>query len=128
MIRADGDACGMGARVSLSSGMQSIQEAAEIARTESGWCNCEQSCGGRGAKMHPMNTELTNANERAANAHERLGLQRVRFRTLRAGGRDTNAAAAVFRTMRRTMEASEEDRFQIEAELLMARTGPWFAQ
>jgi hypothetical protein len=78
--------------------------------------------------MRPMNTELTNANERVANAHERLGLQRVRFRTLRAGGRDTNAAAAVFRTMRRSMEASEEDRFQIEAELLMARTGPWSGQ
>jgi uncharacterized protein (DUF2267 family) len=73
-----------------------------------------------------MNTELTNANERVASAHERLGMQRVRIRTLRAGGRDTNAAVAVFRTMRRTMEASEEDRFQIEAELLMARAGPWF--
>ena len=78
--------------------------------------------------MRSMNTELTNANERVASAHQRLGLQRVRIRTLRAGGRDTNAAAAAFRTMRRTMEASEEDRFQIEAELLMARTGPWFAQ
>jgi hypothetical protein len=75
--------------------------------------------------MDSMNTELTNANERAASAHERLGLQRVRFRTLRAGGWDTNAAAAVYRTMRRTMEASEEDRFQIEAELLMAQSGAW---
>ena len=73
--------------------------------------------------MHPMNTELTNAKQRLASAHERLGLQRVRFRTLRAGGRDTNAAA--YRTMRRTMEASEEDRFQIEAELLMAQSGAW---
>jgi len=90
------------------------------------WCNCEQSRGDCGANMHLMNTELTNAKERVANAHQRLGLQRVRIRTLRAGGRDTNAAATVFRTMRRTMEASEEDRFQIEAELLMARTGPWF--
>lgn len=77
-------------------------------------------------KMRPMNTELTNANERAASAHQRLGLQRVRIRTLKAGGRDTVAATAVFRTMRRTMEASEEDRAQIEAELIMARTGPWF--
>ena len=73
-----------------------------------------------------MNTELTNAKQRAASAHQRLGLQRVRLRTLRATGRDTNAAKAVFRTMRQTMEASEEDRFQIEAELLMARAGPWF--
>jgi len=72
-----------------------------------------------------MNTELTNAKQRLASAHERLGLQRVRFRTLRAEGRDTNAAAAVYRTMRRTMEASEEDRFQIEAELLMAQSGAW---
>jgi len=76
--------------------------------------------------MQSMNTELTNANQRVASAHQRLGLQRVRIRTLRAGGRDTSAAAAAFGTMRRTMEASEEDRFQIEAELLMARTGPWF--
>jgi outer membrane protein TolC len=72
-----------------------------------------------------MNTELTNAKQRVASAHERLGLQRVRFRTLRAGGRDTNRAEAVFRTMRQTMEASEEDRFQIEAELVMARAGAW---
>jgi hypothetical protein len=78
------------------------------------------------ANMRLMNTELTNANERAASAHQRLGLQRVRIRTLRAGGDDTVAATAVFRTMRRTMEASEEDRAQIEAELIMARTGPWF--
>jgi uncharacterized protein (DUF2267 family) len=76
--------------------------------------------------MDSMNTELTNAKQRVANAHQRLGLQRVRIRTLRATGRDTNAAKAVLRTMRQTMEASEEDRFQIEAELLMARTGPWF--
>ena len=72
-----------------------------------------------------MNTELTNAKQRVASAHERLGLQRVRFRTLRAGGRDTNRAKAAFRTMRQTMEASEEDRFQIEAELVMARAGAW---
>jgi len=78
------------------------------------------------ANMRPMNTELTNANERVASAHQRLGLQRVRIRTLRAGGHDTVAATVVFRTMRRTMEASEEDRAQIEAELIMARTGPWF--
>ena len=73
-----------------------------------------------------MNTELTNANERAARAHERLGLQRVRIRTLRATGRDAHAATALFRTMRQTMEAYEEDRFQIEAELLMEKAGPWF--
>jgi len=27
--------------------------------------------------------------------------------------------------MRQTMEASEDDRFQIEAELVMARAGAW---
>ena len=72
-----------------------------------------------------MNTELTNAKQRVASAHESLGLQRVHFRTLRAGGRDTIRAEAVFRTMRETMEASEEDRFQIEAELVMARAAAW---
>ena len=76
--------------------------------------------------MDSMNTEMTNANERAASAHERLGLQRVRIRTLRSTGRDTRAATALFRTMRQTMEAYEEDRFQIEAELLMEKAGPWF--
>jgi hypothetical protein len=75
--------------------------------------------------MHTMNTELTNAKRRVASAHERLGLQRVRIQTLRAGGRDTRGAEAVFRTMRRTVEASEEGRFQIEAELLMAHAGAW---
>ena len=97
-------------------------------RIETGWCNCEQPRGGHGANMRPMNTELTNANERVASAHERLGLQRVRIRTLKARGHDIIAAAAAFRTMRQSMEASEEDRFQIEAELLMTRTGPWFGQ
>ena len=72
-----------------------------------------------------MNIELTNANERAASSHQRLGLQRVHLRTLRASGRDTNRAEAIFRTMRQTMEASEEKRFQIEAELVMARAGAW---
>src|SRR5258705_11887558 len=80
-------------------------------RTEDDWCNCEQSRDGRGANMQSMNTELTNANQRVASAHQRLGLQRVRIRTLRAGGRDTSAAAAALGAMGRTMEASDEDRF-----------------
>jgi len=75
--------------------------------------------------MHSMNTELTNAKQRVASAHERLALQRVRIRASRAEGRDTNAVAAAYGRMRRTTEASEEDRFQVEAELLMARAGPW---
>jgi hypothetical protein len=78
--------------------------------------------------MDSMNTELTNANERAASARERLSLQRVRIRTLKATGRDTRAAVAIFSTMRQTMEAYEEDRFQIEAELLMEKAGPWSSQ
>ena len=72
-----------------------------------------------------MNAELTNANERAARSHQRLGLQRLRLRTLKASGWDTNRAEAIFRAMRQTMEAAEEDRFQIEAELVMARAGAW---
>ena len=72
-----------------------------------------------------MNTEMTNAKQRVASAHERFSLQRVHIRTLKAEGRDTNAAAAVFRKMRRSVEASEGHRFEIEAELLMAMTGPW---
>jgi hypothetical protein len=78
------------------------------------------------ANINPMNRELTNAKQRVARAHERLGLQRVRIRTLRTDQRDTNDAEEVFRTMRRTMEAFEEDRLQVEAELLMARASPWF--
>jgi hypothetical protein len=72
-----------------------------------------------------MNTELTNANERAASSHQRLGLQRLRLQTLRASGQNTNRAKAIFRTMRQTMEAAEEDRFQVEAEIVMARAGAW---
>ena len=71
-------------------------------------------------------SELTNANRRVAEAHDRLDIQRQRIRTLRADRHDTSAAEAVFKTMRRTMEAYEEDRLQIEAELVMAKAGPWY--
>ena len=75
--------------------------------------------------MNPMNRELTNVKRRAVEARVRLDLQRDRVRTLRAGRYDAKAAEAVFRTMRRTMETFEEDRFQMEAELVMARAGRW---
>jgi hypothetical protein len=75
--------------------------------------------------MNPMNRELTNASRRAAEARVHLDLQRDRVRTLRAGRYDAKAAEAVFRTIKRTMETFEEDRFQLEAELVMAKAGSW---
>ena len=64
------------------------------------------------------NSDLTNANQRIAEARERLDLQRDRVRTLRAGRHDTNDAEAVFRIMRRTLETLERRRHQIEDELV----------
>ena len=79
-----------------------------VASPQTLWrCNCEQSRRRQPCHHATVNIELTNANERAASSHQRLGLQRVRLRTLRASGRDTNRAEAIFRTMRQTMEASE---------------------
>jgi hypothetical protein len=72
------------------------------------------------------NSDLTNANRRVAEAHDRLDIQRQRIRMLRVDRRDTTAAEALFKTMRRTMETYEEDRLQIEAELVMAKAGPWY--
>jgi hypothetical protein len=72
------------------------------------------------------NSDLTNANRRVAEAHDRLDMQRQRIRALRVDRHDTRAAEAVFKTMRRTMEIYEEDRLQIEAELVMAKAGPWY--
>jgi hypothetical protein len=72
------------------------------------------------------NSDLTNANRRVAEAHDRLDIQRQRIRRLRVDRRDTRAAEALFKTMRRTMETYEEDRLQIEAELVMAKAGPWY--
>jgi hypothetical protein len=71
-------------------------------------------------------SDLTNANRRVAEAHDRLDIQRQRIRTLRVERRDTSAAEALFKTMRRTMETYEEDRLQIEAELVMAKAAPWY--
>jgi hypothetical protein len=71
-------------------------------------------------------SDLTNANRRAAEAHDRLDMQRRRIRALRADRHDTSAAEALFKAMRRTMETYEEDRLQIEAEMVMAKAGPWY--
>ena len=76
--------------------------------------------------MNPMNSELTNVTRRVAEAHDRLDMQRQHIRALRADRHDTSAAEVVFKTMRRTMETYEEDRLQIEAELVMAKAGSWY--
>jgi hypothetical protein len=73
------------------------------------------------------NSDLTNANRRVDEAHDRLDMQRHRIRALRADRHDTSAAEAVLKTMRRTVETYEEDRLQIEAELVMAKAGSWYA-
>jgi hypothetical protein len=72
------------------------------------------------------NSDLTNANRRVDEAHDRLDIQRQRIRALRADRHDTSAAEAVFKMMRRTLETYEEDRLQIEAELMMAKAGSWY--
>jgi hypothetical protein len=66
------------------------------------------------------NSDLTNANQRVAEARERLDLQRDRIQNLRAGRHDTNDAEAVFRILRRTLETLEGRRHQIEDELVRA--------
>ena len=72
------------------------------------------------------NSDLMNANRRVAGAHDRLDIQRQRIRALRVDRHDTSAAETLFKKMRRTMETYEEDRLQIEAELVMARAGSWY--
>jgi predicted nucleic acid-binding Zn-ribbon protein len=64
------------------------------------------------------NSDLTNANQRVAQARERLDLQRDRIQKLRTDRHDTNDAEAAFRTMRRTLETYEEDRREIEEEVI----------
>ena len=60
--------------------------------------------------------DLKNAQQRLVRAFEHLDRQQEHILKLRAGRQDTNDAEAVFRTMRRTLEAYEEDRRQIEIE------------
>jgi hypothetical protein len=69
-----------------------------------------------------------NANRRVADARERLDLQRDIIRELWTGGRDTNDAEAVLRTLRRTLEIFEQDRRQIEDELVWAKAGASFGR
>ena len=64
------------------------------------------------------NNGLTNANQRVAEARERIERQRDCIQKLRAGRHDTNDAEAVFRIMRRTLETFERRRRQIEDDLV----------
>jgi hypothetical protein len=66
------------------------------------------------------NSDLTNANQRVAQARERLDLQQDRIRKLRADRHDTNDAEAVSRIMRRTLKTLERRRHQIEDALVGA--------
>ena len=67
------------------------------------------------------NSDLKNAYQRLARAFEELDRQQELILNLRSDRRDTNDAEAVFRTMRRTLETYEEDRRQIEDEVIDAK-------
>jgi hypothetical protein len=64
------------------------------------------------------NSDLKNAYQRLARALEQLDRQQELILKLRVDQHDTNDAEAVFRTMRRTLEAYEEERRQIEDEVI----------
>jgi hypothetical protein len=64
------------------------------------------------------NSDLKNAYQRLARALEQLDRQQELILKLRVDRHDTNDAEAVFRTMRRTLEAYEEERRQIEDEVI----------
>ena len=71
------------------------------------------------------NSDLADANQRVSEARQRLELQRDLIRELWTGGRDTNDAEAVFRTLRRTLETSQALQRKVEEEAVragMART------
>jgi hypothetical protein len=78
--------------------------------------------------MSSPNCDLKNAYERLARAFEQLDRQHELILNLRADWRDTNDAEAVFRTMRRTLEIYEEDRRQIEDEVIDAKAGAAFGR
>ena len=67
-------------------------------------------------------SDLRRVDQRVAEARERLERQREIIYELAARGHDTTSAAALFRTMRRTLEAFEEDRRLIEDEMFAARS------
>jgi multidrug resistance efflux pump len=68
------------------------------------------------------NSDLDRADRRVAQARARLERQREIVQTLAARRQDTSTAAALLRTMRRTLEAFEEDRRLIEDEMFAARS------
>jgi hypothetical protein len=74
------------------------------------------------------NSDLKNAYQRLARALEQLDRQQEVILNLRSGRRDTNDAEAVFRTMRRTLENYEEDRRQIEDEIIDAKASASFGR
>jgi hypothetical protein len=74
------------------------------------------------------NSDLKNAYQRLASALEQLDRQQELILNLRSDRRDTNNAEAVFRTMRRTLETYEEDRRQIEDEVIDAKAGASFGR
>jgi hypothetical protein len=78
--------------------------------------------------MSLPNSDLKNAYERLARAFEQLDRQHELILNLRADRRDTNDAEAVFRTMRRTLESYEEDRRQIEDEVIDAKASAAFGR
>jgi len=67
------------------------------------------------------NRELDRVDRRIAQQRERLERQREIIQELAAARRDTTTATTLFRTMRRTLEAFEEDRRVIEDEMFAAR-------
>jgi hypothetical protein len=72
------------------------------------------------------NSDLKNAYQRLARAFEHLDRQQEVILKLRADRQDTNNAEAVFRIMRRTLESYEEDRRQIEDEVIDAKASASF--
>jgi hypothetical protein len=72
------------------------------------------------------NSDLKNAYQRLARAFEHLDRQQELILKLRAGRHDTNDAEATFRTMRRTLETYEEDRRQIEDEVISTKASARF--
>ena len=78
--------------------------------------------------MSLPNSDLKNAYERLARAFEQLDRQQELILNLRADRRDTNDAEAVFKTMRRTLETYEEERRQIEDEVIDAKASTAFGR
>jgi hypothetical protein len=65
-------------------------------------------------------SDLAQITQRVSLARERLERQRAVIQKLAKSGGDTNDAVALFRTMRRRLEALEQHRREIEDELYSA--------